>query len=187
MCQKIAIAQAFLAWPGLPVLDEAWTGLDQSARGALDAAVAERLSEGATVVFVDHDLARLTGRVDERWRLTGGTVAVAASGDATGDATGGSAAGGAVAGGAVAASADGSAAPAGEGMLIEVTGLVPASLAQLATLPGVLAALPDAADKVGGPVRLTVRVAASDDVLRQLLSWDGVHVRAVRTEPEAGT
>src|SRR6202034_1649671 len=50
MCQKVALAQALLARPGLLVLDEAWTGLDQAARGALDAAVAERLSEGCTVL-----------------------------------------------------------------------------------------------------------------------------------------
>jgi ABC-type multidrug transport system ATPase subunit len=32
MCQKVAVAQALLAPPGLLVLDEAWTGLDQAAR-----------------------------------------------------------------------------------------------------------------------------------------------------------
>ena len=42
MCQKIAVAQALLSRPGLLVLDEAWTGLDQAARGVLDAAVRER-------------------------------------------------------------------------------------------------------------------------------------------------
>src|SRR5271165_3603811 len=93
MCQKVAIAQALLASPGLLVLDEAWTGLDQAARGELDAAVRQRLDEGGTVLFVDHDQARLAGRVDERWRLAGGTVAVAAGDDApSGWAAGGAAA-----------------------------------------------------------------------------------------------
>jgi ABC-2 type transport system ATP-binding protein len=71
MCQKVAIAQAVLPSPGLLVLDEAWTGLDQAARGALDAAVAERVSGGGIVLFVDHDPARLTGREDERWQFDG--------------------------------------------------------------------------------------------------------------------
>ena len=51
------------------MLDEAWTGLDQAARGALDAAVDERLADGGAVMFVDHDQARLAGRVTERWQL----------------------------------------------------------------------------------------------------------------------
>jgi len=74
MCQKVAIAQALLSRPGLLVLDEAWTGLDQAARGVLDLAVAERVAGGGSVLFVDHDPARLAGRVSERWRLTGGHV-----------------------------------------------------------------------------------------------------------------
>ncbi len=69
MCQKMAIAQALLSAPGLLVLDEAWTGLDSAARGALDAAVAERVAAGGTVLFVDHDMARLAGREDERWEF----------------------------------------------------------------------------------------------------------------------
>jgi energy-coupling factor transporter ATP-binding protein EcfA2 len=67
MCQKMAIAQALLPAPGLLVLDEAWTGLDTAARGALDAAVTERVAAGGTVLFVDHDPARLAGLEDERW------------------------------------------------------------------------------------------------------------------------
>ena len=67
MCQKMAIAQALLPSPGLLVLDEAWTGLDSAARGALDAAVTERVAAGGTVLFVDHDPARLAGLEDERW------------------------------------------------------------------------------------------------------------------------
>jgi ABC-type multidrug transport system ATPase subunit len=79
MCQKMAIAQALLPSPGLLVLDEAWTGLDQAARGALDDAVAERVANGGTVLFVDHDPARLAGREDERWAFDGaGRVTVLA-------------------------------------------------------------------------------------------------------------
>ena len=71
MCQKMAIAQALLPSPGLLVLDEAWTGLDQAARGELDAAVTERVAAGGMVLFVDHDAARLAGREDERWNFDG--------------------------------------------------------------------------------------------------------------------
>ena len=79
MCQKMAVAQALLPSPGLLVLDEAWTGLDQAARGELDAAVTERVAAGGTVLFVDHDPARLAGREDEHWNCDGaGGVTVAA-------------------------------------------------------------------------------------------------------------
>jgi ABC-2 type transport system ATP-binding protein len=79
MCQKMAIAQALLPSPGLLILDEAWTGLDQAARAELDAAVRERVAAGGTVLFVDHDQARLAGREDERWNFdTAGGVTVLA-------------------------------------------------------------------------------------------------------------
>lgn len=155
MCQKVAIVQALLSRPGLLVLDEAWTGLDQAAREALDAAVAERVADGGTVLFVDHDQARLAGRMSERWQLDGnGGVSV-------------------VAGASPAARAE-----AGEAVVvIEVSGLERGSLARLEGMPGVLSS--------SGTV---VRAAAgeSDSVLRRLLSWDGVHVIAVRTEAVTG-
>jgi ABC-2 type transport system ATP-binding protein len=71
MGQKMALAQALLPAPGLLVLDEAWTGLDQAARAELDAAVTERVADGGAVLFVDHDPARLAGREDERWEFDG--------------------------------------------------------------------------------------------------------------------
>ncbi|MFG2498102.1 ATP-binding cassette domain-containing protein [Streptomyces sp. NPDC048441] len=72
--QKVAVAQALLAGPGLLVLDEAWTGLDAAARDELDRAVAERIAEGGAVVFVDHDPRRLPGMVDVTYAVVGAEV-----------------------------------------------------------------------------------------------------------------
>src|SRR5260221_12010862 len=69
MSQKVAVAQALLPGAGLLVLDEAWTGLDAPAKAALDEAVAERLADGGSVVFVDHEPGRLAQLDAERWRL----------------------------------------------------------------------------------------------------------------------
>jgi len=167
MCQKVAIAQALLARPGLLVLDEAWTGLDQAARGALDAAVAERLTEGATVLFVDHDPARLAGRVDERWGLAGGRVTVTGVDVRAGKAT---------------AEAEGNEAARQATAIIEIAGLEASSQAQLMQLPGVESAAAEPDDR--GLVVVIVSAARSDEVLRELLRWDGVHVRSVKPAPE---
>jgi ABC-2 type transport system ATP-binding protein len=172
MCQKVAIAQALIAQPGLLVLDEAWTGLDQAARGALDAAVAQRLTDGGTVLFVDHDPARLAAHVDERWRLAGGTVTVMA--------------GGARPDTGMAVRGDAAPRAAASTVTIDVTGLESGSLAQVARLPGVLGVDAGAAAIAAGPIRVTVHPAESDGVLRHLLSWDGVHVGAVRPRQEEG-
>ncbi|WP_306330059.1 ATP-binding cassette domain-containing protein [Streptomyces venezuelae] len=72
--QKVAVAQALLAEPSLLVLDEAWTGLDTSARAELDAAVRERLAAGARVVFVDHDPRRLAGEPSRVYEVRDGRV-----------------------------------------------------------------------------------------------------------------
>ena len=155
MCQKVALAQALLARPGLLVLDEAWTGLDQAARGELDAAIAERLADGGSVMFVDHEQARLAGRISERWRL-----------DDSGHVT------------VLDSFGCGGARSAPESVVvIELTGLEPASATLLGGLPGVLSF-------DGTAVR--VSSGASDEVLRQVLGWDGVHVTGVRGERAAG-
>ncbi|WP_274034357.1 ATP-binding cassette domain-containing protein [Streptomyces sp. MMBL 11-1] len=86
--QKVAVAQALLAEPDLLVLDEAWTGLDTSARGELDRAVAERVAAGATVVFVDHDPRRLAGAADLTLRTGEGGVQRATAPTPTGPVAG---------------------------------------------------------------------------------------------------
>ncbi|WP_327068495.1 ABC transporter ATP-binding protein [Kitasatospora sp. NBC_01302] len=73
-CQKVAIAQALLAEADVLLLDEAWTGLDQAARGTLDEAAVERAAAGGAVLFVDHDPARLAGRVTEAHRVEQGVL-----------------------------------------------------------------------------------------------------------------
>jgi ABC-2 type transport system ATP-binding protein len=155
MCQKVALTQALVPRPGLLVLDEAWTGLDQGARAALDAAVAERVADGGTVMFVDHDQARLAGRINERWQLSGGGAVRVVPGS-------------------------GSLPRAGDDpvVVIEVSGLEAESLSRLTGLTGVLSASVS-----------MVRVASteSDNVLRELLSLDGVHVRALRAETVTDT
>jgi len=156
MCQKVAIAQALLSRPGLLVLDEAWTGLDQAARGELDAAVRERVADGGTVLYVDHDPARLAAEVAERWQLEHGAVTVRA-------------------GNGAAQAAD--SAPPERTVIVEVAGVEPGSLPRLERLPGVVSA---AARAGAETVTLTVAESSSDAVLRELLRWDGVHVEAVR-------
>jgi ABC-2 type transport system ATP-binding protein len=161
MCQKIAIAQALLSRPRLLVLDEAWTGLDASARGALDDAVAERVAAGGAVLFVDHDPARLVGRDDERWRLGGdGRVTVAAG-----------------PGGAGGWGAAQQPETRDEVLTIELADVEAVGLARLADLPGVLSCSPAG---VAGRVLLRVAARHSDAVLRQVLARDGVHVAGVR-------
>lgn len=161
MCQKIAITQALLAEPGLLILDEAWTGLDQAARGALDAAALERVADGGTVLFVDHEQARLAGRIGQRWLLDGsGRVTVAPGTNA--DATNADAAKQETSGGLR--------------VVIELHGLEPGPAAWLSAIPGVVS-------HENGIVH--VAAARSDDVLRALLAWDGVHIATVRTEQAA--
>jgi ABC-2 type transport system ATP-binding protein len=160
MCQKVAITQALVSRPGLLILDEAWTGLDQAARGALDAAVTERAADGAAVMFVDHDQARLAGRISERWQLDGSGRVAVVPGGAAGTAEG----------------EDGAA------VVIELDGVEPGdgTLARIESLPGVLSCAST------GHTSVRVSGAESDAVLRQVLSWDGVHVASVRDEDAAG-
>ena len=157
MCQKVAVAQALMPRSGLLVLDEAWTGLDVEAKAALDAAVAERIARGGSVVFVDHEPGRLAHLDSERWRLE--------DADATRVA------------GPASAGEEADRAPL-DAVVVEVASGqgVPADLvARLGAMPGVRSV------RATG-TRFIVRVepSSSDDFLRQLLSTtDAPHVLRV--------
>ncbi|MEV5777368.1 ABC transporter ATP-binding protein [Streptomyces antimycoticus] len=199
--QKIAVAQALLAAPGLLVLDEAWTGLDQAARGVLDAAVAERVADGGAVVFVDHDPRRLAGAPDRVLRVTETRLVPVETDtrEAPGTA-GGRAHAPAVPGPSASAgerpSPAGtrpgqSTAPAVAWVRVEVEGAPGAELP--AGLPGgavceygpaatAHGSGKAAAGPAGRVVRLTVGAAHSDALLRTLLTADPPwHIRAVTT------
>ncbi|MFE5721718.1 ATP-binding cassette domain-containing protein [Streptomyces erythrochromogenes] len=153
--QKVAVAQALLAGPQLLVLDEAWTGLDASARSELDLAVAERTAAGAAVVFVDHDPARLAGAPDAHYRVEGTSVVAVAPPTVAPPAV---------------------APPTAAGHRVRIR----AAAAPGTAVPPGLPARPGP----DGAVVLTVDAARSDEVLRTLLGarppW---HVRTVEELP----
>ncbi|MFF4698318.1 ABC transporter ATP-binding protein [Streptomyces chattanoogensis] len=161
--QKVAVAQALLAEPGLLVLDEAWTGLDQGAREVLDRAVAERLADGGTVVFVDHDPRRLAGAADARYRVADGRLVPEERGRA-----------------------EETAAVTGPRVIIEVEG-APGAVPRPAHAAPHLPGRPDIAPGPDGALRLTVAAAHSDALLRALLTarppW---HIRSVLASPPPG-
>ncbi|MGW2025043.1 ATP-binding cassette domain-containing protein [Streptomyces decoyicus] len=163
--QKVAVAQALLAEPELLVLDEAWTGLDRGARDVLDRVVAERVADGGTVVFVDHDPQRLAGAADARYRVADGRVVAHEEGGTAADPT-------AVTGPRVVIEAvgpPGAAPPAGPGH-------TPAGPPRL---PGG----PKTAPGPDGATLLTVPAVHSDALLRALLTarppW---HIRSVTAD-----
>ena len=156
-CQKVAIAGALIAEPELLVLDEAWTGLDQAGRATLDDEIVNRVGNGATVVFVDHDPRRLYGRPDRHLGISpGGQLTEESAPDPPPDL------------------------PAVGAIVIEVSGYrgTPAGLA------GMVGVLSVEAGPAGLAVR--VDPGCSDDVLRHLLAEPRVHVVAVRQLPGEG-
>ncbi|MGP4113206.1 ABC transporter ATP-binding protein [Streptomyces sp. 4N509B] len=167
-CQRVAVAQALLAEPGLLVLDEAWSGLDEAARGELERAVAERVAAGGAVVFVDHDPGRLAGVTGAVYRVAGGRVAPAAP-----PARGGSARPRVT---VLAEGPPGAALPPG----------LPDSVAPVASVASVASDEPGGSGgpaAVPGLLRLTVAADQSDALLLALLSAEPPwHVRAVRAE-----
>lgn len=157
--QKVAVAQAVVAAPALLVLDEAWTGLDDTARRVLDDIVAERLADGGAVVFVDHDPHRLAGLPAAHWHVADGRVAVRAIG------------------GTAAAGPLGADRTARAGVVVDVVDCARAA-DRLATLPGVL----DVEARGPGAYRLRVTRDASDALLRALLDDRTAHIAALREE-----
>jgi ABC-2 type transport system ATP-binding protein len=167
MCQKVAVAQALLPGTGLLVLDEAWTGLDAPAKAALDEAVAERLGDGGSVVYVDHEPARLAHLDADRWRLEDGrAVRVRGPGRSVRPAgEPGSSSGAAGSGGARSAAAGSGPAGPAPTVVIEVAGQVPDDVGNR---PGVVSVR-----REGGRTVLRARAGASDEVLRGLLAGAG--------------
>jgi heme exporter protein A len=58
MAQRLAIARAMIHDPGILLLDEPYTGLDQDASTMLDAVLKQIAAQGRSVVMTSHDLAR---------------------------------------------------------------------------------------------------------------------------------
>lgn len=72
--QKVGLAQALLATPGLLVLDEPWEGLDGPTRDLVPEIVTEVVDGGGCVLISDHlgETARLPGAT--RWMVQDATV-----------------------------------------------------------------------------------------------------------------
>jgi ABC-2 type transport system ATP-binding protein len=72
--QKVGLAQALLAPPGLLVLDEPWEGLDAASRELIPQIVAEVTDGGGTVLVSDHrgEIANLPGAL--HWTVTDGAL-----------------------------------------------------------------------------------------------------------------
>ncbi|MEU5219907.1 ABC transporter ATP-binding protein [Streptomyces sp. NPDC020807] len=167
--QKVAVAQALLADPGLLVLDEAWTGLDTGARAELDRAVRERVAAGGTVVFVDHDPRRLAGEADAVYAVEAGAVREAAVTGAVCEAA---------QTGAVREAAEASSSGTLRTPLVRITASGGEPLPEAVLLPGQPLVEPSPAPDT---LVFTVHEAHSDALLETLLTafW---HIRQLRAE-----
>ncbi|MER6299360.1 ATP-binding cassette domain-containing protein [Kitasatospora sp. NPDC001539] len=155
-CQKVAVTQALIAEAPVLLLDEAWTGLDPQGRAVLDEAAAERAAAGGTVLFVDHDPARLAGRTSAAYRI-----------------------------GADGALRPAEQPPAGAGPADAAVMEIEVDLPPGAVLPRYLPGAPEPTALDGTAVRLAVAAAQSDALLRSLLlGVPAVRVLAVRRREE---
>ncbi|MCY1137795.1 ABC transporter ATP-binding protein [Actinoplanes sp. Pm04-4] len=77
--QKVGLAQALIARPGLLILDEPWEGLDSVARTLIPEIVAEVTAEGGMVLVSDHrgEIAGLPDAI--HWQVSDGLVSPASA------------------------------------------------------------------------------------------------------------
>jgi heme exporter protein A len=75
MQQRLAIARAILHQPDILLLDEPYTGLDQSASTMLDGLLSSVATAGRTVVMTTHNLTRGFANCDRVAILSRGKIA----------------------------------------------------------------------------------------------------------------
>lgn len=76
MIRRLEVARLLLTRPRLLLLDEATHGLDPSARLLVDALITRTSGDGGGVVFVSHDIDRLSTACDHILRLDMGTMEI---------------------------------------------------------------------------------------------------------------
>jgi heme exporter protein A len=74
MKRRLEVARLLLTKPQLLLLDEATHGLDSSARELVDALISRTREDGGGVMFVSHDVDRLSIVCDDTLRLDMGTM-----------------------------------------------------------------------------------------------------------------
>lgn len=72
--QRLALARALLHEPGLLMLDEPFTGLDDAGQDLLSQTLVESAAAGAAIVLVSHDLARVAAIAHRAVVLAGGRI-----------------------------------------------------------------------------------------------------------------
>lgn len=74
MLRRVETARLLLTRPRLLLLDEAFSGLDTSARDLIDAVVERCVGDGGAVVMVSHDATHLADRTDRVMSIAAGRI-----------------------------------------------------------------------------------------------------------------